>query len=89
MLKKHCLPLVSKVYFLYIPIPKYIFNGNYPTNPRTFGEKIRKCRMDAGLQIKELAKMIGGTEDTVINWEIRGIKPANWSKKKVEKFMSD
>jgi len=32
--------------------------------------------MDAGLQIKELAAMVGVTEDTVIYWEIRGIKPS-------------
>jgi len=28
--------------------------------------------MDAGLQNKELVAMIGGTENTVINWEVRG-----------------
>ena len=33
--------------------------------------------MDKGLQIKELAEMIGAAEDTVINWEIRGINPRN------------
>jgi len=31
--------------------------------------------MDAVLQIKELASLIGVTEDKVINREIRGIKP--------------
>jgi DNA-binding transcriptional regulator YiaG len=31
--------------------------------------------MDAGLQIKELAGLLGVTEDTVINWEVRGISP--------------
>ncbi len=36
-------------------------------------EKLRKCRVDAGLQIKELASLIGVTEDTVINREIRGL----------------
>jgi len=30
--------------------------------------------MDAGLKIKELAKILGVKEDTVINWEIRGIR---------------
>jgi len=34
---------------------RYIFNKDYPTNPNSFGEKLRRCRMDAGLQIKELA----------------------------------
>jgi DNA-binding transcriptional regulator YiaG len=31
--------------------------------------------MDAGLQVKELAEIIGVTPDTVINWEMRGSKP--------------
>ena len=33
---------------------RYIFNKDYPTNPNSFGEKLRRCRMDAGLQIKNL-----------------------------------
>jgi DNA-binding XRE family transcriptional regulator len=31
--------------------------------------------MDAGLLIKEFAAIIGVTEDTVINWEVRGMRP--------------
>jgi len=31
--------------------------------------------MDAVLQIKELAEMLGVTIETVINWELRGTKP--------------
>ncbi len=31
--------------------------------------------MDSGMQIKDLAGMLGVTEDTVINWELRGMKP--------------
>ena len=31
--------------------------------------------MDAGLLIKEFAALIGVTDDTVINWEVRGMKP--------------
>jgi transcriptional regulator with XRE-family HTH domain len=44
-----------------------MFIKHYPENPVSFGERLRKARMDAGLQIKELAEMIGVTEDTVIN----------------------
>lgn len=33
--------------------------------------------MDAGLMIKELAALVGVTEDTVINWEVRGMKPTS------------
>ena len=51
------------------------FNKDYPANPKTFGEKLRKTRIDTGLNIKELAERIGVTSETVINWEIRGMKP--------------
>jgi transcriptional regulator with XRE-family HTH domain len=56
-------------------LPKGIFIKDYASNPRNFGERLRKARIDAGLQVKELAKMIGVTPDTVINWELRGSKP--------------
>ena len=46
--------------------------------------------MDAGLQIKELAEMIGVTQDTVINWELRGMKPLRKDvKKRINGFMED
>ena len=32
--------------------------------------------MDAGLQIKDLARLLGVTEDSIINWAIRGMRPA-------------
>ncbi len=31
--------------------------------------------MDADMQIRELAALIGVTPDTVINWELRGMRP--------------
>ena len=31
--------------------------------------------MDKGLLIRQLADQLGVTEDTVINWEVRGIRP--------------
>jgi len=46
-------------------------------------------RMDAGLQIKELAKVIDVTEDTIINWEMRGVSPTLNNLKKVMKWISD
>ena len=42
--------------------PRYILNEDYPVDPKTFGEKLRKARMDAGLMIKELAALVGVTE---------------------------
>ena len=45
--------------------------------------------MDAGLLIKELAAIIGVTEATVINWEVRGMRPWNRGiRKSVTDFIS-
>jgi ribosome-binding protein aMBF1 (putative translation factor) len=46
----------------------------YPGSPKTFGEHIRKHRMDLGLQIKQLAAKIGVDEMTIINWEQGRVK---------------
>ena len=44
--------------------------------------------MDAGLKIKELAALVGVTEDTVINWEIRGMRPCRKTvRDRVEMFL--
>ena len=48
---------------------------DYPENPTTFGERIRKIRLDKGLYAKELAEIIGVTEDSVLNWEKDRVKP--------------
>jgi len=42
--------------------------------------------MDKGLMIKELASQLGVTEDTVINWEIRGRKPMGRNMESVKRF---
>ena len=42
--------------------------------------------MYAGLKIKELAQILGVSEDTVINWEVRGVKPSSRSLEKLHTF---
>ena len=79
---------LSGFYRIILSIPKYIFNKDYPNNPKTYGEKIKKARMDAGLHIKELASLIGVTEDTIINWEKRNIMPSSKNMKGVERFIN-
>jgi DNA-binding XRE family transcriptional regulator len=49
-------------------MPKSMPKG-YPEDPQTFGEHLRKYRMDKGLLVKDLAKIIGVTENTILNWE--------------------
>ena len=67
--------LLRNTYHLERILPKSVFCKDYPENPKTFGEHLRKARIDAGLLIKDLAKELGVTEDTVINWELRGRMP--------------
>ena len=46
--------------------------------------------MDAGLQIKELAEIIGVTGDTVINWELSGMSPLRKDvRNRINWFMED
>lgn len=47
----------------------------YPSNPKTIGEHIKKRRLDLNLFQKDVARVIGVTEDTIINWEVKGIAP--------------
>ena len=65
------------------------FDPDYPKEPKTLGERIRKARMDKGLMIKELAEKIGVAEDTVINWEKRGIRPHDKSMERVGAFLQE
>ncbi len=53
-------------YTLLILISQQVFNNDYPVNPKTFGERLQKARMNAGLQIKKLAAIVGVTENTEI-----------------------
>ena len=69
-------------------IPTELFNKDYPANPKTFGEKLRKARIDAGLNTRELAERVGVTPDTVINWELRGMEPKSKNaREKVKQFI--
>jgi DNA-binding transcriptional regulator YiaG len=45
--------------------------------------------MDFGLQIKELAKILGVTEDTLINWEKRGVSPTTNNLERLIKWMEN
>jgi DNA-binding XRE family transcriptional regulator len=80
---------VPLVYVLEVEINLLDFNPSYPKNPQTFGERIRKARMDKGLYAKELASQLGVTEDTVINWEKDRNMPTGKNMEKVREFISD
>ncbi len=63
------------------------FNPDYPRNPQNLGQQIRKARMDKGLLMRELAEIIGVTPDTIINWEVRGLRPAKRYLPRVRDFI--
>jgi len=66
---------------------KLLADPTYPIKPKTFGQRLRKKRMDLGLQIKELAAHLGVTPNTIINWEIRDVKPGNRNSVTLKKFL--
>jgi DNA-binding transcriptional regulator YiaG len=78
---------VPLVYVLEVEINLLDFNPSYPKNPQTFGERIRKARMDKDLRAKDLAKILGVSEDSVLNWEARGTKPRGKNLEKVKIFL--
>ena len=45
--------------------------------------------MDKGLLISELAAQLGVSDDTVINWEVRRIKPVGRNLDAVNMFLED
>jgi predicted transcriptional regulator len=59
------------------------FDPNYPKNPKTMGEYIRKWRMEKGLFQKDLARMIGVAEMTLFNREKGKTKPRHSKLKKL------
>lgn len=43
--------------------------------------------MEKGLLIRELAALVGVTADTVINWELRGVKPMGRSLRRLQEAL--
>ena len=64
------------------------YNPKYPKNPKTFGELLRKKRMDKRLTMKNIAGRLAVTETTVYNWEIRNKKPYRRTREKLKSLLS-
>jgi DNA-binding XRE family transcriptional regulator len=59
----------------------------YPKKPKSLGERIKKKRMDMGLFQKDVAKIIGVSTDTIINWEKGRTKPCRKNTRKIGLFL--
>ena len=75
------------VYTLEIEINLHEFSPKYPKNPKTFGELLRKKRMDKRLTMKDIATRLGVRETTVYNWEIRNKKPYRRTREKLKSIL--
>jgi transcriptional regulator with XRE-family HTH domain len=56
---------------------------------RTLGERIKKWRLEQGLIQKDLAKLIGVDEMTIVNWEKGRTKPIKQNIEKLEKILGN
>jgi len=63
------------------------FNPKYPKNPKNFGERLRKKRMDMRLTMREISERLGVSETTVYNWEIRNRKPYRKTEEKLKAIL--
>ena len=62
---------------------------NYPANPKTLGEHLRKKRIDLSLSMTQLAKLLGlGITDTAIEkWEKNQNRPTEFHRGRIIEFL--
>jgi DNA-binding XRE family transcriptional regulator len=56
-------------------------------NPQTWGEHIKKRRIELGLFQSQVAEIIGVTESTITNWEKHRSEPMLWAILKIIGFL--
>ncbi len=54
---------------------------------RTLGERIKKWRLEQGLFQRDLAKLVGVDEMTIVNWEKGRIKPTQKNLERIKKIL--
>jgi DNA-binding transcriptional regulator YiaG len=62
--------------------------SGYPKLMITIGERLRARRLDLGLFQKDVAVLLGVTEDSVCYWEKGRVKPSNRLLLKVIQFIN-
>jgi hypothetical protein len=65
------------------------FDPAYPKNPNTLADHIRKYRKDEGILQVDLARKIGVSEMTIVNWEKGRTKPIKQNFERLEKILGD
>jgi transcriptional regulator with XRE-family HTH domain len=59
----------------------------YVENPVTLGDRIRNRRLELGLLQKNVARMIGVSEDTITFWECNRFDPSEKYMRKIRLFL--
>jgi DNA-binding XRE family transcriptional regulator len=59
----------------------------YVTNPKTLGHKIRNRRLELSLLQRELAQVIGVSEDSITYWEMDRVEPSVLYYPKIMEFL--
>ncbi len=62
-------------YSIRLPIQKIFYKSGCPTEIKTFGDLIRKTRMELNLTAKELSIFLNVNEGSIINWEVGNHQP--------------
>jgi DNA-binding XRE family transcriptional regulator len=60
----------------------------YPKTLVTLGDQLRARRLDLALFQRDLAAILGVTEDTICYWENNLVKPSPKAKRRVEQFLN-
>ncbi|RLG05747.1 MAG: transcriptional regulator [Thaumarchaeota archaeon] len=59
----------------------------YPKELKTLGDHLRKKRLELGLLQKDVAKILGVSQDTIYNWENNRTSPSLRSIPKIIEFL--
>lgn len=68
-------------------LAKRPLNSAYPTELITVGDHLRKTRLNRGLHQKDVAKLIGVSDETINNWENNHTSPQISKMKMIDDFL--
>jgi DNA-binding transcriptional regulator YiaG len=62
-------------------------SADYPAAVNTQGDQLRAKRMDSGLLQREVAALLGVSEDTICYWENNRVQPSGALISRIIKFL--
>jgi transcriptional regulator with XRE-family HTH domain len=61
----------------------------YPHEIKTIGDRLRVKRLEKGLIQREVAQVIGVSEDTICYWEKGRVSPSPMNVRKIERLLRE